>query len=169
MPHATEQLGLWATTAEPAFWSPWATTTEPAYHNYWSPPTWSPCSSTGEATAMRSRCTASNRGPHSPQLEKAHMQQQRPNTAKNRLINQLKKKHKKQQINQPGLKTIYPYFEDSDLCLLLTLFPQASLKYCIFPQHSSLLPPLRAISLHTAYSPFIMFHIHPFIFKNLFI
>ena len=30
--------------------------------------------------------------PRSPQLEKAHMQQQRPNAAKNKLINEFKKK-----------------------------------------------------------------------------
>ena len=34
-------------------------------------------------TAMRSLCTATKSSPHSPQLEKAHAQQQRPNTAKN--------------------------------------------------------------------------------------
>ena len=40
---------------------------------------------------MRSPCTAMKSSPRSPQLEKAHMQQQRPNTAKNTL----KKKKKK--------------------------------------------------------------------------
>ena len=34
IPHATEQLGLCATTAELALWSPRATTTEPVSHNY---------------------------------------------------------------------------------------------------------------------------------------
>ena len=36
---------------------------------------------------MRSPHTATKSGPHSPQLEKARMQQRRPNTAKNKLIN----------------------------------------------------------------------------------
>ena len=46
---------------------------------------WSPCSATREATAMRSPRTAAKRRPRSPQLEKAHEQQQRPNTAKNKI------------------------------------------------------------------------------------
>ena len=36
---------------------------------------------------MRSLLTAAKSAPRSPQLEKAHMQQQRPNAAKNKLIN----------------------------------------------------------------------------------
>ena len=36
-----------------------------------------------EATAMRSPCTTLKSSPRSPQLEKAHAQQQRPNAAKN--------------------------------------------------------------------------------------
>ena len=35
-----------------------------------------------EATAMRSPHTATKSRPHSPQLEKVHVQQQRPNAAK---------------------------------------------------------------------------------------
>ena len=38
---------------------------------------------------MRSLRTATKSSPRSPQLEKAHARQQRPNTAKNKLINQL--------------------------------------------------------------------------------
>ena len=72
IPHASEQL------------SPCATTTESACHNYWSPCTWSPCSATREATAVRSPRTATKRSPRSPQLEKAHTQQRRPNAAKNK-------------------------------------------------------------------------------------
>ena len=34
---------------------------------------------------MRSPCTAAKRSPRSPQLEKAHVQQRRPNAAKNEL------------------------------------------------------------------------------------
>ena len=37
-----------------------------------------------EAAAMRSLRTAIKSSPRSPQLEKAHVQQQRPNTAKNK-------------------------------------------------------------------------------------
>ena len=82
----------WACALEPAshnYWahmpqllSPQATTTEPAHHNYWSPHTYSLCSTTREATAMRSPCTATKSSPSSPQLEKARTQQWRPNTGK---------------------------------------------------------------------------------------
>ena len=37
-----------------------------------------------EATAMRSPCTATKSNPHLLQLEKAHVQQQKPHTAKNK-------------------------------------------------------------------------------------
>ena len=43
---------------------------------------------------MRSLRTATKSSPCSPQLEKAHMQQQRPNAAKNNKINLLEKKEK---------------------------------------------------------------------------
>ena len=46
-----------------------------------------------EATAMRSPRTATKSSPHSPQLEKAHTQQQRPNTARKK-----KKEKKKRNI-----------------------------------------------------------------------
>ena len=42
-----------------------------------------PCSTTREATAMRSWRTATKSSPRSPQLEKTRAQQQRPNAAKN--------------------------------------------------------------------------------------
>ena len=41
-------------------------------------------SATREATAMRSPCTATESNPCSPQPEKAHTQQQRPNATKNK-------------------------------------------------------------------------------------
>ena len=42
----------------------------------------SPCAATREATAT---CTATKSSPRSPQLEKAHVQQQRPNADKNKI------------------------------------------------------------------------------------
>ena len=80
IPPAVEQLSLCATT------------TEPMSHNYWAHVPWllkpthlEPCSATREATAMSSLCTSMKSSPHSPQLEKARVQQQRPNAAKNKL------------------------------------------------------------------------------------
>ena len=77
----------------------WACALEPASHNYWAcvpqllkPACLDPCSATREATAMRSLRTATKSSPHLVQLEKAHVQQRRPNAAKNKLINSLKKK-----------------------------------------------------------------------------
>ena len=72
----------------------WACAPEPTNHNHWAhvpqllqPTCLQPvlqCSATREATAMRSPCTATKSSPRSPQLEKARVQQQRPNTAKNK-------------------------------------------------------------------------------------
>ena len=69
----------------------WACALEPASHNYWAhvPNYWnpcaeSPCSTTREATAMRSPRTAMKSSPRSPQLEKARAQQRRPNAARNK-------------------------------------------------------------------------------------
>ena len=76
----------WACALE----SPHATTTEPTCHNYWSPH-----STTREDTTMRRPCTATKSSPCSPQLEKAHAQQWRPNAAK-------KKKKKKKVVWFPG-------------------------------------------------------------------
>ena len=45
---------------------------------------WSLCSATREAAIVRGPCTAMKSGPHLPQLEKALIQKQRPNTAKNK-------------------------------------------------------------------------------------
>ena len=52
----------------------WACALEPASHNYWSPHTWSPSSTTREATAMRSLHTAMKSSPRA--------QQRRPNAAR---------------------------------------------------------------------------------------
>ena len=81
----------------------WACALEPTSHNYWSPRAWSLCSATREATAMRSLCTTTKSSllPHcSLQLDKAHMQQWRPNAAKK------KKRKKKEQIALSPIKKI---------------------------------------------------------------
>ena len=62
----------------------WVRALEPTCHTYWSPSAQSPCSATREATAMRIPRTARKSSPRSPQLEKARMQQRRPNAAKNK-------------------------------------------------------------------------------------
>ena len=66
-------------------------------HNYWAhmpqllkPARLEPCSATGEATAVRSPHTTTKSSPRSPQLETAHTQQQRPNTAKNKFVKKKK-------------------------------------------------------------------------------
>ena len=56
---------------------------KPVCHNHWSPCTWSLCSATGEATAMGGLRPATKSSPRSLQLEKARVQQRRPNAAKN--------------------------------------------------------------------------------------
>ena len=58
-------------------------TLEPVSYNYGSPCTWSLCSR--EATAMRSLCAAVKSSPNLLQPEKAHVQQRRPSTAKNKI------------------------------------------------------------------------------------
>ena len=67
----------------------WACALESVSHNYWArvlqvlkPASWEPMLRTREATAMRSLCTTTRSGPHSPQLEKARAQQQRPNATR---------------------------------------------------------------------------------------
>ena len=45
---------------------------------------WSLCSATREATMMKSLRTTTKSSPRSPQLEKARLQQRRPNAAKNK-------------------------------------------------------------------------------------
>ena len=58
---------------------------------------WSLCSTTREAAIVRGPRTAMKSGPHLPQLEKALAQKQRPNTAKNKLINFKKKAAREEQ------------------------------------------------------------------------
>ena len=53
-PHASEQLSPCTTTTEPVLKSLGATATEPTCRNYENPCAGSPCSTTREATAMRS-------------------------------------------------------------------------------------------------------------------
>ena len=79
IPHATEQL------------SPWATTTKPVCCNSWSPCALKPVLCNRDATTMRSPDTATQSSPRSSQLEKAHMQQQRPSRAKNKINTWIKK------------------------------------------------------------------------------
>ena len=50
--------------------------------NSWSSHTLDPCSTTGEASTMRSLCTATKSSVCSPQLEKAHVRPQRPSAVK---------------------------------------------------------------------------------------
>ena len=66
----------WAT--KPVRHNYWPCALEPVSHNPWS------FSATREATAMRRPRTVTKSSPHSPQLEKARTQQQRPNAAKNK-------------------------------------------------------------------------------------
>ena len=60
---------------------------------------WSLCSATREATTVTGPRTAMKSGPHSPQLEKALTQKQRPNTAKTK-TNKFLKKQKQKQTNK---------------------------------------------------------------------
>ena len=63
----------------------WACALEPMSHNYWARAPRALALQQREATAMRSPCTATKSSPCSPQLEKAHVQQQRLNAAKNKI------------------------------------------------------------------------------------
>ena len=85
--------------AKPVHRNYWAYTLELASHNYWArvpqllkPALLETMLPKREATAMRSPCTATKSSPSSQQLEKVHTQQQRPNTAKNKLKNKTKQK-----------------------------------------------------------------------------
>ena len=91
---------------KPVRHSYWTCALQPASHNYWArmpqllkPVCLEPCSTTREATPMRSPRTTTKSSPHLPQLEKAQVQQQRPNAAKKMKtkktvweVNSLKKK-----------------------------------------------------------------------------
>ena len=69
------------TKTKPVCHNYWACALEPASHNYWTPRARSPWFATREATSLSSLCTAAKSSPHSPQLEKARVQQQRSNAA----------------------------------------------------------------------------------------
>ena len=60
----------------------WASALEPKCHNFWSPLFKNSCSTTREVTAIGSPHTARKSSPYLSQLGKAHVQQQRPSTAK---------------------------------------------------------------------------------------
>ena len=86
----------WHGATKPMCHNYWVCALEPVSHSYWAhvPQLLKPvclglCSTTREATAMRSLCTTTKSSPCSPQQEKARTQQWRPNTAQ---INKLKKK-----------------------------------------------------------------------------
>ena len=81
-------------------WSYWARAPQLLSLNAYSP-----CSTTREATAMRSPRTATKSSPHLPQLEKAREQQRRPNAAKNKInkISKFKRKRKLFYLKQLNL------------------------------------------------------------------
>ena len=85
LPHAAEQLCLCTSTIEPVLQSPEATSTEPTHRSYWSPHTWSLCTPTREATAMRSPCIAARGKPLLGATREKPPQQQRPSTVENKL------------------------------------------------------------------------------------
>ena len=72
--HEPQLLSLRSRAREPQLLSPQPTTTEAHAPRARAPQR--------EATAMRSPCTATKSSPRSPQLEKARVQQGRPNAAK---------------------------------------------------------------------------------------
>ena len=74
---------LLATATELALQTPRAAAAEPTRHGLWSPCTRSSCSTTREATAVRSRRIARKSSPRSPQLGKVRLQPQRPRAVKN--------------------------------------------------------------------------------------
>ena len=84
----------WACALEPVSHNYWArvpqllslcaTTTEPVCHNYWArvPQLLSPCATTTEPMCLEPTHCNEVQCPPSPQLEKARVQQQRPNAAR---------------------------------------------------------------------------------------
>ena len=84
---------------------------------------WSLCSTTREAAIVRGPCTAMKSGPCSPQLEKALAQKQRPNTAKNKLINKCMPKG----IGLHGISTGKRRGEERG-----RLRSKQALSYCVF-------------------------------------
>ena len=84
---ALEPLSHCTATIESVFQSPRVTTAEGHTPQ-------SPCSKTRETTTTRSPHSLQLKSvPCSPQLEKAHVRQQRHSTAKNKLKNKIKKKY----------------------------------------------------------------------------
>ena len=79
----TEPVSLYAATTKPVCSYYWAR--EPICSNYWSLRSWSLCSTTGEATPIRSPYAQQlQSSPCLPQLEKAHVWQRRPRAAKHK-------------------------------------------------------------------------------------
>ena len=79
----TEPVSLYVATIEPVCSYYWAL--EPVCSNYWSLRSWSLCSTTGEATPIRSPYAQQlQSSPRLPQLEKARVWQRRPRAAKNK-------------------------------------------------------------------------------------
>ena len=90
----------WRGATKPVRHNYWACALEPTSHNYWAhtpqllkPTPLEPVLCNKRSQAMRSPRTATKSSPRSPQLEKAHMRQQRPNVDK-------KEKSMKGQVNR---------------------------------------------------------------------
>ena len=84
----------------------WACALEPASHNYWAhvpqllkPLHLEPVLCNKRSHPVRSLCTTTKSSPDSLQLEKAHAQQRRPNTAPQK---------NKKKTEQPKNKTLFP-------------------------------------------------------------
>ena len=93
--HVPQLLSLFSRGHKPQLLSPGATTTEactPRAHGLQQ----------REVTTMRSPGTKTKSSPRSLQLEKAHAQQQRPNTAKKKIIIIKKIKNKTNYISKPS-------------------------------------------------------------------
>ena len=91
-PHAVEPLSPWATTTEPELYRPQATSTEPTCHKYWAhvpqllkPACLEPTLRNKRSHCNETPCSPTKSSPRSPQLEKAHVQQWRPDAAKNKI------------------------------------------------------------------------------------
>ena len=104
--HMPVQLRPCTTITEPVLWTQHAIS--PECYNYRSSRTERLCSTTREATAVRSLNTASKSGHRSLQLEKAFTQQQRPSTAKNKSVKLFFLKNKNM-ISKNSFKKVYPW------------------------------------------------------------
>ena len=65
--------------------------TKPMHHNYWSPRALEPVLHNKRSHFNEKPAHRNKSSPHSPQLKKAHAQQWRPNTTKNKYIYIFKK------------------------------------------------------------------------------